>query len=663
VSLSDLPLLQRLKQRKIVQRGLAYLAGAFVVFQGVEVMAEPWGISPGVQRGIHIVLLMGFLITLVFAWYHGEEGRQQASGPELLMVAALLVLAGVALSILGDPEDPPGLAFSREGDDRPGVAVLPCTNMSADPNDEYLAKSLHDEILLKLQKISSLFSIGRSSVLRYAEDPPATQQIAAELGVGFVGECSVQKSGSQIRLIFQLLDGNTAGQLWAEDFDQTLTSSNLFDILRQIAQEVALALNAELTPAEQARISVVPTENTEAYGLYLQSWDYFNRGLLEAGGGNHSIAQHLLERATKLDPTFALAFAQLSMVVGTKWRFGIDRSVDGLMTQHAAADSALALQPDLPEAHQSAGWVHYNKRDFRQALNEYAIALEGAPNDVITIRLIGYAHRQLGNWPEVYAAFERASQVDPRNVNVFDDLGGATFEVTHRYSEAVEAYSRALELAPDNVNAAWSKGMVYCSWEDQLDTLRALVNGTPDMDGWDHWELKMLERDGKGALALFPSGPDSVFVSQYLVETKSLKSGWMQRIRGDERAAQAAFDSARVLLEQWEGEHPDDPRVRAGLGYAYAGLGRSSDAADRAERYLEAYLGDALDELEAAKEATLILASAGLADEALALLEPQLVGPSRTNFCDAKYGWYFDPIRDDPRFQALLEKYADGAKN
>jgi len=98
-------LLQRLKERKLGQWALAYLAGAFVVFQGVEVVAEPWGISPAFQRGIHILLFVGLFITLVLAWYHGEKGRQRVSGPELLMVAALLVVAGVALSVLGGEEE------------------------------------------------------------------------------------------------------------------------------------------------------------------------------------------------------------------------------------------------------------------------------------------------------------------------------------------------------------------------------------------------------------------------------------------------------------------------------------------------------------------------------------------------------------------------------
>ena len=349
------PSVQRLKERKLVQWALAYLAGAWVVLQALDALGTPLGLTATIQRVLLVMVMAGFFVTLVLAWYHGEKGRQRVSGPELLMVAALLVIAGVALSILGGPEDSPGLAVSRDGDNRPGVAVLPCENYSTDPEDEFLAASLHDEILLKLQKISSLFSIGRTSVLGYAEDRPATQQIAAELGVGFVGECSVQKYGNQIRLIFQLLDGNTGGQLWAEDFDQTLTSTSLFDVLRQIAQEVSLALQAEITPGEQARISAVPTQNTEAYGLYLRAGDYFDRAKYENPRQNLSNAHTLLERATTLDPTFALAFAGLSEVVAGEFLFGIDRSTDALVAQQAAADSALALQPDLPEAHRAAG--------------------------------------------------------------------------------------------------------------------------------------------------------------------------------------------------------------------------------------------------------------------------------------------------------------------
>ncbi|MCJ7630023.1 MAG: hypothetical protein MUO50_16730, partial [Longimicrobiales bacterium] len=106
-----------------------------------------WNLPDVLFQGLAVVLAVGFFVALVLAWYHGEKGRQRVSGPELLMVAALLVIAGVGLSILGGPKGSPGLAVSREGDDRPGVAVLPCTNMSADPNDEYLAESLHEDTL------------------------------------------------------------------------------------------------------------------------------------------------------------------------------------------------------------------------------------------------------------------------------------------------------------------------------------------------------------------------------------------------------------------------------------------------------------------------------------------------------------------------------------
>jgi pimeloyl-ACP methyl ester carboxylesterase len=166
-------LLQQLKERKLVQWALAYLAGAFVVFQLLDALSEPLGLSNTVQRAILVIVGIGFFITLILAWYHGEKGRQRVSGPELLMVAALLVVAGVALSTVGgrdgrkDPSEvPQGPVVD---DDRPGVAVLPCANFSPNPEDAFRAQGIHDEILLRLQGISSLRSIGRTSVLPFAE--------------------------------------------------------------------------------------------------------------------------------------------------------------------------------------------------------------------------------------------------------------------------------------------------------------------------------------------------------------------------------------------------------------------------------------------------------------------------------------------------------------
>jgi TolB-like protein/lipopolysaccharide biosynthesis regulator YciM len=467
----DLPLLQRLKQRKIVQRGLAYLAGAFVVFQGVEVMAEPWGISPGVQRGIHIVLLIGLFITLVLAWYHGEKGRQRVSGPELLMVAALLVVAGVALSILGGPEDSPGFALSRDGDDRPGVAVLPCTNMSADPNDEYLAKSLHDEILLKLQKISSLFSIGRTSVLRYAEDPPATQQIAAELGVGFVGECSVQKYGNQIRLIFQLLDGETGGQVWAEAFDQILTSTNLFEILRQIAQEVALALNTELTPAEQARISAVPTENTEAYQLYLQARHLGHQFTAESVEQSDA----LYERALEIDPDYAAAWAGLANNYSDQARYGQRPIDEGFRMAREAANRALAIDPENAEAFALLGLIAMNHdRDLATAARHIERAMELDPTNPDIVSEAAMMARNLGRADEAVALAEYVVARDPVNPTAHLVLG-YLYGLDGRLDEAVTSRRTALTLSPGTIGAQYLLGVALLLKDEPEAALAAFA--------------------------------------------------------------------------------------------------------------------------------------------------------------------------------------------
>lgn len=447
--MSDLPLLDRLKQRKIVQRGIAYLAGAFVVFQAVEVMAEPWGISPTMQRSVHVLLLVGFLIQLVLAWYHGEQGRQRISGMETLILGSLLLIAGLGISLVGDrdavPESAGRTAPTETGDERPRIAVLPCENFSSDPGDAHLAAGLHDQILLQLQKISSLFSIGRKSVEWYRDNPAPPVQIARDLGVGFLGECSVQKEDGRIRLTFQLFDGDTQGQLWAENYDEALTASSLFEIQSDIAIEVARGIGAVLTPEEQARIETTQTENLEAYDLYLlgrRRWTTRSVGTLRE-------AISYFERAIEADSTFALAYSGLadSYAVLPYHDPGTE-PLDILDAAKNAATRALELGPDLGEVHASVGFIAL-AYDWDQALAEEHLskAVELAP---------GYANGHgwysaflaaQGRYEESVVEAETGLAIDPRS-NVLVWFAGERHTWYGNVERGRAHYARLLEMDP-----------------------------------------------------------------------------------------------------------------------------------------------------------------------------------------------------------------------
>jgi len=236
-------LLQRLKELKLVQWAVAYLAGAFVVFQLLDALETPLGLTATTQQGILVVMGIGFFVMLVLAWYHGEKGRQRVSGPELLMVAALLVVAGAALSILRpqNEESPPtvsgGISRLTSG---PSILVLACVNISPDPADSYLADGIHEAILHRLAKVSGVASLGREAARWYRDNPAMPSEIAAARGLDYVGECSVRKdpNGERILVTFQLLDAGGV-HAWSEEFARDITVEDLFQIQSDIAQRVA----------------------------------------------------------------------------------------------------------------------------------------------------------------------------------------------------------------------------------------------------------------------------------------------------------------------------------------------------------------------------------------------------------------------------------------
>jgi class 3 adenylate cyclase/TolB-like protein/Flp pilus assembly protein TadD len=662
--------LQRLKDRALIQWGLVYLAGAWVILQIVGFAAERLSWSPLIPQGAGLLAFVGLFVTLVVAWYHGERGRQRVSGTEVLILTSLLVIAGGALSLLPSdglprPGDQPGLGPSTAiSADRPAVAALPWANRSGKEEDVHFTDGIHDEILTRMSKIRGLRVISRQSVLQFRDSPLTAGEIAGQLGVRYILEGGLLRAGDSVRLNVQLIDAQTDDHAWAASYDRYLSVANLLSIQAEVAQAIADTLRATVTPEEQVELGRVGTDNLEAYDFFLQGRSYDLRP------GYHQedfrAAEALYERAIELDPEFAHAHASLSRIHGLMLWERFDPSPGRRDAQRREAEEALRLQPDLPQAHAAIGWAHYVRGDFREALEEYEVARQGLPNDAEIVSRIGYAHRRLGNWPEVYSAFEEASRLNPRNATLFYDLGGHSFGFTRRYADAVRAYDRASTLAPDLHDAAIQKGYAYLHWQGQIDTLRAVIARLPrelhlpEID-LARVNLALWERDPDRLLRLLESTPAPVFETQVAYLPKTVFSGWAHQFLGNDSAAMAAFDSARVLLEPLAPDQPNDERILISLGYVYAGLGRRTDAESSAANAvrLRQQEGDALSRLRTLEAAARILAQAGFADQALVHLETVMATHSPVSVHTLSLDPLLDPIRDDPRFRALLVRYAN----
>ncbi|HEX9633827.1 MAG TPA: protein kinase [Gemmatimonadales bacterium] len=544
------------------------------------------------------------------------------------------------------------------------IAVLPFQNLSAEGPHAYFAAGLHDELLTQLAKVAALAVMGRTSVMGYAGTTKPLPVIADELGVGSIVEGSVQVLGDRLRVNVQLLDAATGRHLWAERYDRTLDDA--FAIQSEVAQQIVAAVGATLGGSEQAAIAEAPTANAEAYRLYLQGQEYFHRpGRLRR---NLEIAQGLYEQAVALDSTFALAWAALSETHGRMW-YWYDPSPTRLVREREAAQTALWFAPDLPKAHVAMGVSHYfGTADWRAALAEYRIALADLPNDADLWARIGYVHRRLGNWDGALAALDSAVALDPRNADALGDLG-ATYDAVGRYPEAVRWYGRSLSLAPDLARWDVMRGWTWVDWQGQFDSLEAALDRHgPEADLGPlgplsaQWARMLLwQRQPDSLLGLLRQTPRTIFDGRSLFLPSALYAAWAHQLRRDGAAAPAAFASALVLLDSALAALPDDWRVHASRGLTLAGLARRREA-HREARWLQEsqiYRDDAYDGPRAAVQRAQILAGIGDPEPALDEMERLLAAPSGPSVYEFRLNPLWDSIRDHPRFQALLVKYAN----
>jgi serine/threonine-protein kinase len=438
-----------------------------------------------------------------------------------------------------------------------------------------------------------------------------------------------------------------------------------FAIQSDVAQQVVTAVGAALSSAEASAIAAVPTQNADAYRMYLEGEGY-RRG--EWTLENLGMAQQSYEGALALDTTFALAWAALSTVHGTMHWYGYDPSSGRLAEQRRGAETALRLAPDLAEALWAAGWLHYVQFDYREALREYTLALQAFPGSAELWEHVGWAHRRLGEWEQALAAWTRAIALNPRDPGLHGDLGGNTFTALRRYDDAIVAYTRALELDPDNPNARLARANVFRLWRGELDSLRVLLGSDgptsfSNLGGrdWHRARLALWERRPDTLLAVLGSSGPAIFEVQGFYEPRLLLVGWAHQLRQDRVAATRAFTGALAQLDSALAEMPDDVRLWASRGLTLAALGRQSEAIREAARLAQhpAYATDVYSSESTGEPRALIFAQAGLPDSALAEVQSLLAAPSNVTVPKIRLDPRWDPIRDDPRFQALLVKYAN----
>jgi TolB-like protein/Tfp pilus assembly protein PilF len=548
---------------------------------------------------------------------------------------------------------------------RMSIAVLPFRNLSADGPNAFFAGGLHDEILNQLYKVPSLRVIGRSSVMSYGEaNARPIRQIARELGAGSVVEGSVQIVGNRVRVTVQLSDPAIEAPLWVERYDRALDDA--FAIESDIAQQIVATLGAALTTTQRTGLSSVPTEKTEAYLQYLRGRDSERRpGILRS---NLDEAQRLYERALALDPNFAQAQASLSTVHTRMYWLRYDMTSQRLTRARQAAENALRLSPDLADARIAMAQVHNQgpDTDVRAGLEELLAAARSHPNNAQVWRWIAQSHRRLGEWDRFSEPFANAVRLDPRNVDLLWDQGGGTHNRMGRYAESIYWYDRALRIAPNLSTAMIGKAWTYFAYQGgQLDTLRAVLDRISE-------RTEMLAAESltghRARLLYFERKPDSllrvlaasrvpVFQSVTGYTPVQLWAAWAHELRGDQVAARAAFDSALVVLDSAIRKYPEDWPLRAGRGFALAGLRRRSEALAEVRWLQECwiYRKDAYLRSSVSANIAKILTRAGETTAALERVE-QLIAerPAGISVEFLRLDPIWDPIREHPRFRAIL---------
>ena len=687
-----------LKRRHVYRVAVAYAVVGWLLIQVVATVAPQLNLPEWSPKLITLIILVTFPVALILAWafeltpegirrtepVHSPEARPQEVtqrvGKQLnaiiigvMALVIVLLLAERFMAHKAPAESSPaasavsGKSAQAAGAPAKSIAVLPFDNLSDDKSNGYFATGMQDEILTRLSGIHDIKVISRTSTEKYASHPPDLKTVGRELDVATVLEGSVQKAGDSVHINVQLIDTANDGHLWAQSYDRDL--KDIFAVERDVAQNIADALKAQLKPQEVAQVAAVPTTNPAAYDLYLRATEHYNRAhdqdVLTATEMPQAIA--MFEKALGVDPKFALAAAKIADAHMRMYFNAPDRTETRLAAAKAAADRALALQPGLGEAHLAlAEYYYWGHRDYAAATEQAQLAQQSLPNSADVAGVLAAIARRQGRFDDSLAGFQRAALFDPRSSYGLDQLG-LTYQMLRRYADADQAFSQSVAVAPDPSDERVTHGSNSALWKGDLEPLRAALHAlSPDSDAYvgnalARFSLAWLSHDYPAAIGVAQAASAAAWADgNNIALPRELYLAFAHEAAGEAANAKQAYSNVDAAVGAMLEKQPDSAEAHLALGFAKAGLGRRDDALREGRRAAElmpvsrdVISGPGMQVWLAQLEARV-----GEKDAAFERLQHVIGLPSGGAISPAllKIDAVWDSLRSDPRFDALLKQ-------
>ncbi len=707
-------LFDELKRRHVYRVAAAYAVVGWLLIEVATQIFPVFHIPDWAAQLVVLLIAIGFPIAVVLAWAFEmtPEGVRRtepvdspvARAPEHAhrvgkhlnaIIIGVLALAVVVLlwqkfmpsniaPSNAPAESAPATAIAKPATvDKPAtapvantipnksIAVLPFENLSEDTANGYFADGIQDQILTSLAKIGDLKVISRTSTQRYASRPDNVTQIAKELGVAHILEGSVQKAGNRVRINVQLIKAGSDSHLWAETYDRDL--KDIFAVESEVAEMVAKSLAANLTGGERAALASKPTDNPDAYAAYLKARVLNSSSEVSQKAFGDTVAQY--RKAVTLDPGFAVAWAELARVQIQMYWFGFDPTGELLSDAKANIDRAAALGPGLPQVELARGvYLYYARLDFAGALSVLREVSKQLPGDSEVLYFSALLERRLGQWDAAIADLQHAQSLNPNADYIVNDLA-LTLLLAHRYERGLQVIDTGLSLFADDSSmlsqkqwAQWNLGGV-----DAAESVLAGVKSDNAAIQALRGQQALYRRDYAAAARFYRRAIDtddgiqltSLVGGGYLPSSVEwqLRLALSQKRAGDTAQSAVSYRRARDQATRALAAKPANRYVEVGwhvvLGHAMSGLGQRDQAVAQG-RQAVAMIPESKDLLDGPAwqdQLAMIHAINGNAASAVPLLR-HLISTKGSFSTPAmlRIDPIYDPIRNDPGFQALLKQ-------